>query len=226
MSKVCAVVGVGPGIGSAVAHKFAKEGYTLALISRTGDKLETVKKSIESKGGKAIAVPFDATDPNSAAEGFKKIKESIGSPEVVVYNAGGFYRGSILQTSTEEFEKMWKIHCLGVVNSVHQVLPDMLANKKGTILVTGATSSLRGSSMFSAFGSAKAAARSVVQSLARENQSQGIHVAHIIIDGLVGPGSPDKIDPEHIAETYWHIHTQHPTAWTHELELRPHTEKW
>jgi len=227
-SRVAVVFGIGPGIGGAVAHKFAAEGYTVALLGRKKEKLEEFKAQIEGKKGKAFVVVSDAADPASIAAAFEAIRK-VGHPEVLVYNASGFKIGSLLDTSLEEFENNWKVSARAAFLASKEVLPKMVENKKGTIIYTGATASLRGGANFSAFASGKFALRALSQSVAREFGPKGIHVAHTIIDGGVDTAHTGKetvLSPKSIADSYWNLHTQHHTAWTQELDFRPFVEKW
>jgi len=235
-SKVCAVLGVGPGLGFSVAKRFSREGFTVVLLARDKSKLSPLQQEIQNNGGKAVSFSVDAADPNSISQTFKEIRESVGSPDVLVYNAGTFKIGGIMDLSTEEFERLWKINCLGAFAAAKEVVPAMLEKKKGTILISGATASIRGGAKFYGFATGKFGLRAVGQSLARELGPQGIHVAHILIDGQIAtpaylannPNRPANsyLDADRIAETYWQLHIQNETAWTQEMDLRPFVEKW
>eukprot|EP01133_Synstelium_polycarpum_P016135 gene16135-19198_t len=232
MSKIAAIIGVGPGIGSAVAKKFAAEGYTVALASRQIDKLLKTEKEINDAGGKAISVAIDVSQEDSIVKGFDHIKVTIGTPSVLIYNVGTFKMGSVETLTTADYEAVFKANCLGAIVSSKQVLSDMVANHSGTIIFTGATASLRGSSKFSAFAVGKFALRAFAQSLAREYHPQGIHISHVIIDGQVNTGADtnrpldEMLSPTDVANQYYSLHKQDRTIWTHELELRPYKEKF
>jgi len=240
---VAVIVGAGPGIGAAVASKFAKEGYAVALLVRTESKLKPIQKKIEEKGGVALSVPCDASDEKSVAEAFATIRSKLGDPEVLVYNASG--RGpvkpqTVLEVSTEDFVNAWKISCLGALLCAKQVLPKMIEKEKGTILLTGATASWRSIGGLSSFAVGKFGLRALGQSLARENGSKGIHVAHIVVDCVVNSEQartwmqskykdgviPENtmLEPDHLAEQYWYLHQQPKSCWTHELDVRPFGE--
>jgi short-subunit dehydrogenase len=234
--NIAVVVGVGPGIGSAVAHKFAQENFIVILISRNMNNLTPVKDSIESKGGKAFCYPTDASSETSVKETFSKIRENHGNPSVLIYNAAArrFKKQTLLETSTEEFTNFWKINTLGAFLCCKEVVENMIKEKKGTILFTGATSSIRGSEGLTSFSVGKFGLRSLAGSLARELWPKGIHVAHIIIDGVVDKEMIRKfakkfnkmeenffMKPERIANEYWNLHSQHETTWTLEMDLRP-----
>jgi NADP-dependent 3-hydroxy acid dehydrogenase YdfG len=234
--SIAAIVGTGPGLGAAIAHRFAKEGYAIALMARKPDQLAQIESDIEQSGGKAISISLDAIDPASVKAGFEQVRSQLGSPEVFVYNAGFFKIAGILELTPEQFENAWKVNCLGAFLSVQQVLPAMVERHRGTILLTGATAALKGSARFAALAVGKFGLRALAQSLAREFGPQGIHVAHIVVDGMINTqrvremGSEREdhtmLKPNAIAETYWQLHQQEATAWTLELDLRPAVEKF
>jgi len=231
------VVGVGPGIGASVATKFAKEGFSVALIARTKEKLDPVATNIAKYNTKILSVTADATDPVQVKEAFDKIKKELGPVNVLVYNCSSALRCSILDIKPEQFELSFKTSCAGALYCSQQVLPSMITDKQGTIIFTGATGSLRGSANFASFASGKFALRALAQSMAREFGPQGVHVSHVIIDGAVESdywkkkNSPQKpidsyLSPDAIANNYWLLHTQDKTTWTQELDLRPYVEKF
>jgi NAD(P)-dependent dehydrogenase (short-subunit alcohol dehydrogenase family) len=232
--KVAAILGVGPGLGGAVVRRFAREGFAVAMMAREKERLGTVREEIEGAGGTALAVSADATDAASVASAFDQVQEKLGSPEVFVYNAGAFQMGGILELSPEQFDACFRANCSGAFYGAQQVLPAMVERERGTIILTGATAALRGSAKFAALATGKFGLRALAQSMAREFGPQGIHVAHIIIDGQINTPSlretqPDReehttLSPDAIAETYWQLHVQDPTAWTLELDLRPAVE--
>jgi NAD(P)-dependent dehydrogenase (short-subunit alcohol dehydrogenase family) len=230
--KVAVVVGVGPGLGASVARRFAREGYALGLMARGMDKLTPVQTAITAAGGVALSVPSDATDAASVGAAFARMRESLGAPDVLVYNASAFRMASIVEVTPEMMRDCFDVSCVGALIAAREVLPDMVKRKRGTILLTGATASLRGSARFAPFAASKFALRALGQSMARELGPQGIHVAHVVVDGQIGAPGPSLRDastmlaPDAIAETYWQLHTQDPTAWTFELDLRPSVEKF
>ncbi|MEM7724879.1 MAG: SDR family NAD(P)-dependent oxidoreductase [Cyanobacteria bacterium P01_A01_bin.45] len=237
-SKIAVVVGVGEGLGSSIAHRFASEDFDVALIARNEDKLTAIQSSIEKEklGVKALSIAADVTETESIISAFDKIKSDLGAPNVLIYNAGIFKIKGILELTPEEFEYCWQVNCSGAFIAAQQVLPAMVEQKKGTILLTGATAGLRGSANFAALAVGKFGLRALSQSLAREFAPQGIHVAHVIIDGLINTKkvqemAPNRqehelLSPDAIAENYWNLHQQHPTTWTLELDLRPAVEKF
>jgi len=234
--KTAAVLGVGPGLGAAVARRFAREGFAVALMARREEGVANVQEEIETASGTALPISTDATDPASVAAAFERVRGELGDPEVFVYNAGTFQMGGILDLSPEKFDECFKANCAGAFYAAQQVLPAMVEAGRGTVLLTGATAALRGSARFSALAVGKFGLRALAQSMAREFGPQGIHIAHVIIDGQIDTPrlremSPDREDhtmlsPDAIAETYWQLHAQHPTAWTLELDLRPAVESF
>ena len=233
---VAAVLGVGPGLGAAISRRFAREGFRVALLSRSEESTTSVREEIEGSGGEALTVKADATDAASVASAFDNVRDALGDPGVFVYNAGAFQMGGILDVSPDDFDACLKANCAGAFYAARQVLPAMLERGRGTVILTGATASLRGSAKFSALATGKFALRALAQSMAREFGPQGIHVAHTIIDGQINTPrvrgmSPDRdestmLSPDAIAEAYWQLHRQDPTAWTLELDLRPAVESF
>jgi len=236
MSKVVAVLGVGPGLGAAIARRFAGEGFAVALMARREESAASIQRGIEESGGIALPISTDATDPASVELAFERIRSELGETEVFVYNAGAFEMGGILDISPEKFDECFKANCAGAFYAAQQVLPAMVKAGRGTILLTGATAALRGGARFSALAVGKFGLRALAQSMAREFGPQGIHVAHVVIDGQIDTPrvrerSPDREDhtmlsPDAIAETYWQLHSQDSSAWTLELDVRPSVESF
>jgi NAD(P)-dependent dehydrogenase (short-subunit alcohol dehydrogenase family) len=234
--RVAAVLGVGPGLGASVAHRFAREGFAVALMARSEESVAGARKEIEGDGGTALPVCIDATDPVSVASAFETIRADLDDPEVFVYNAGAFEMGGILEIEPERFDECFRANCAGAFYAARQVLPAMVERGRGTILLTGATAALRGSARFSALAVGKFGLRALAQSMAREFGPQGVHVAHVIIDGQINTPRvrgryPDReehtmLSSDAIAETYWQLHSQDPTAWTLELDLLPSVERF
>jgi NAD(P)-dependent dehydrogenase (short-subunit alcohol dehydrogenase family) len=234
--RVAAILGVGPGLGAAVARRFAGEGFGVALMARREESVAGVREEIEGGGGTTLPVSADATDPHSVVAAFARVRDELGDPEVLVYNAGAFSVGGILELSPEQFDEGLKAGCAGAFYAAQQVLPAMVEAGRGTILLTGASAALRGKARFSALAVGKFGLRALAQSVAREFGPQGIHVSHVIVDGQINTPRiremfPDREDhtllsPDAIAETYWQLHAQNPTAWTLELDLRPAVESF
>lgn len=234
-AKVAVILGVGAGLGSAIAHRFAREGFTVGLMARSEDQLAQIKTEIEKSGGKALSIAADVTDPASMKAAFERVRTQLDAPEVFVYNAGVFQVAGMLDLTPEQFEYGWKVNCFGAFLGVQQVLPAMVERGQGTILLTGATASLKASARFAGLAVGKFGLRALAQSLSREFGPQGVHVAHIVIDGMINTprvramASSDEhtlLAPEAIAETYWQLYQQDATTWTLELDLRPAVEKF
>ncbi|MGI9336393.1 MAG: SDR family oxidoreductase [Gammaproteobacteria bacterium] len=239
-AKVALVVGAGDATGGAIARRFAREGYTACVTRRYRDRLESLVQTIEAQGGRAHAFGCDARREEAVVELIETIERDIGAVEVAVYNVGGNVRFPIAETTTRVYYKVWEMCAFGAFLMGREVSKRMTPRERGTILFTGATASMRGGDGYAAFAGGKHAMRALAQSMARELGPRGIHVAHVVIDGaidtkFVAEMFPDTyarkqhdgiLDPEHIAEMYWTLHSQPRTAWTFELDLRPWSEKW
>jgi NAD(P)-dependent dehydrogenase (short-subunit alcohol dehydrogenase family) len=207
-------------------------------MARSAASVDPVRDDIAriAGAGRAVGVSVDAGDPASVASGFDRAAAELGPAEVFVYNAGAFQMGGVLEITPEDFERCWRANCLGAFLGARKVIPEMLAKQRGTILLTGATASLRGSARFSCLSVGKFGLRALAQSLARELQPKGIHVAHVIVDGQIdtprarkmmpGRATETFLSPDAIAETFWQLHAQDPTCWTQEIDVRPKTETW
>lgn len=228
---VALVVGVGPGLGTALVRRFAAGGLRVAIAARRPDNLRDLAAETGSR-----AFACDATDESSVARLFEAVSRELGPVEVAIYNAGAFSPGSILEIDVAEFERCWRIGCLGGFLVGRHAARAMVEAGRGTILFTGATASLRGSARFANLAVGKFGLRALAHSMARELGAKGVHVAHVVIDGqilserysqLAKERPADALlDPAAIAETYWQIHRQPPSAWTLELDLRPWVEKF
>lgn len=229
---VCVVVGVGEGNGAALARAFAAEGMKVALLARrTG-----FTRALAAELGEARAYSCDVTHPAGLAETFASIRRELGDPSVLVYNAGSGARGDAEVISLASFEEAWRVNALGALAASQQVIPAMKSAGEGTIIFIGATASLRGGPQTAAFAPAKAAQRTLAESMARSLWPQGIHVALIVIDAVVDlqrtreamPDKPDTffIQPDDIAATAVWLAKQPRSAWTFETIVRPFGEKW
>jgi NAD(P)-dependent dehydrogenase (short-subunit alcohol dehydrogenase family) len=237
---VALVIGAGDATGGAIARRFARGGYTACVTRRTADKLVPLVERIQAEGGQAHGFASDARVEAEVQALFAKIEAEIGPIEVLVFNIGANVRFGITETTERVYRKVWEMAALAGFLVGREAARVMRPRGHGTILFTGATASLRGSSGFSAFAGAKFALRALAQSMARELGSQGIHVAHAVIDGaidteFIASNFPERyalkeqdgiLDPEAIAEAYWQLHQQPRSAWTHELDLRPWMETW
>jgi NAD(P)-dependent dehydrogenase (short-subunit alcohol dehydrogenase family) len=230
---VAVIVGVGPGLGWALVKRFAREGHAVVACSRDPRKLAPLAKS---EGLEVRLEACDATRADEVNRVFASVEKDLGIPSVVVFNAGAYERGGILELSPESFERCWRIGCLGGFHVGQAAARQLVPAGKGTIIFTGATASLRGSAGFANLAVPKFGLRALAQSMARELGPKGVHVAHTIIDGQIASearrdmaaqrGPDSLLDPDAIAETYWQLHRQPRSAWTHEVDLRPWAEKF
>lgn len=237
---VAVVAGVGEGLGYALARRFAQAGYNVALAARSAERLARLAEEIRKAGGKAFPAPTDVREEQEVMALFDALESEHGPVEVAVYNAGANFRASILDTPADMFEKVWRLGCYAGFLFGREAARRMTPRGKGTILFTGATASIRGASHFAAFAAAKNGLRAVAQSMARELGAKGIHVAHVVIDGMIDTAAvrqrfaervkdlgPDAmLDTAAIAELFYQIHAQPRSAWTFEADLRPAGEKF
>ena len=229
---VCAVVGIGPGNGAALARRFAAAGYAVAMMSRQID----LSARLAADLGDARAYACDVADATSVAAAFDRARADLGDIDVLVFNAGSGTWGTVEEITPAAFEAAWRVNALGLLVTAQQVIPAMKRKGAGGIVVIGATASRRGMPRTTAFAPAKAAQRSLTEAMARHLWPAGIHVALIIIDGVVDiertrKAMPDKPDdfflkPDDIAETAFWLTQQKRSAWSFEVEARPFGEKW
>lgn len=230
-SKVAFITGVGPGLGAALARRFARGDFAVALVARHADFIEQLAREISDVGGQALALPADVSRPDEVKSAVERARAELGKISVLLHNASSSSGDGLLGTTPEDFENSWRIASLGGFVAAQATARDMIAAGEGAMIFTGATSSVRGGGWL-AFSSAKFALRGLVQSLARELWPQGVHVAHVVVDGIIGPpgmsadAADPKLDPDQMAEAYWHLAQQNRHAWTLELDLRPHGEKF
>jgi NAD(P)-dependent dehydrogenase (short-subunit alcohol dehydrogenase family) len=236
-SASVAVVGAGDYIGSAIARRFAREGYHVFAGRRTGDKLAPLVAEIEAAGGTCTGLPLDARQEDQVTDFMRRADEAV-LLEVVVFNIGANVNFPLLDTTERVFRKVWELACYAGFLTGREAARRLLPHGRGSIFFTGATASVRGGSGYTAFAAAKFGLRAVVQSMPRELGPQNIHVAHLVIDSGVdtewvrqriqarGGRPKDLMNPASIAETYWRLHLQPRDAWTHELDLRPNSETW
>jgi NAD(P)-dependent dehydrogenase (short-subunit alcohol dehydrogenase family) len=232
--EIAIVVGVGPGLGWALTERFAQAGMQIVAAARDPSKLKRIVSTQQAPGVRFQAC--DAAQPADVASLFATVERELGIPSLVVFNAGAYVRGGILEITPESFEHCWRIGCFGGFLVGQAAARLMLSSAAGTIIFTGATASLRGSAGFANLAVPKFGLRALAQSMARELDPKGIHVAHVIIDGQIesernrdllderGPAS--LLPPGAIAESYYQLHRQPRGAWTHELDLRPWVEKF
>ena len=238
----CLIVGAGDGVGSALARAFARDGLAVCITRRPRnlDKLEAVAAAIRAEGGEAHAFGVDARIEAEMIDLVDKIEAEVGPLQVVVFNIGANVRFPVIDTTAQVYSKVWEMAALSGFFTGREAARVMAPRGKGTILFTGATASTRGGAGFSAFAGAKAALRQLAQSLAREMGPQGIHVAHVVVDGMIDGAFARSIAPEiqalldadailkpdEIAKNYVWLHNQQRSAWTFELDLRPWKENW
>jgi len=232
MSKVCVVAGVGPGNGASCCRRFAAEGYSIVMLARNADYLASLSAQLPG----SLPIACDVRDPEAIETAFDRIRGEAGEVDVLIYNAGSGEWNSVEETTVEGMESSWRTNTLGLLVASQQVIPPMKARASGSIVVIGATASLRGGANSTAFASAKSAQRSLAQSMARRLGPTGIHVSYVIIDGIIDlertraarPDIPDEyyLQPDDIAQSVYDLTCQHRSAWTFELDLRPFGEKW
>jgi NAD(P)-dependent dehydrogenase (short-subunit alcohol dehydrogenase family) len=230
--KVCVVVGVGPGNGAALGRRFAKEGYAVALLARTTDTSGALARSLED----ARAYSCDVTDEGSVARAFEAIEREMGPVATLVYNAGSGTWGTVEEIAPAALETSLRVNTLGLLVAAQKVIPQMKTLGGGNIVVIGATSSRRGVARTAGFAPAKAAQKSLAESMARHLWPQNIHVSLIIVDGVVDlprtrafmKDKPDDffIAPDAVADTAFHLTVQPQSAWSFEVEARPFKETW
>jgi len=239
--KVALVIGAGISLGSAIARCFAKANFVAVVARRNKEELFSLKKEIEESGGECYPFSLDARKEDDVVRFIQKIEDDIGKIEVAVYNIGANIKFDIGETTSQKYYKVWEMATFGAFLMGREVTKKMVPRKRGTIIFTGATASVRGGSGFAAFAGAKNAKRALAQSMARELGPKGIHVAHVIIDGAIDTPWVNKLFPEYvkekkkvdglmqpndIAKNYLWIHEQPKNSWSFEIDLRPWVEKW
>jgi NAD(P)-dependent dehydrogenase (short-subunit alcohol dehydrogenase family) len=240
--RVALVAGVGPGLGAALVRKLAQEGYRVGIFARSPGFIGELADEL---GADTLAVPTDVSNPKEVGAGFRKVRQLMGPVEILIAHASGSIGEGLLESTPDQFEQSWRTAVFGAFLCAREAVPDMLklatgrvrptgGRGVGAIIFTGATSSVRGRGGAVAFSSAKFAVRGLAQSLAVELWPRGIHVAHVILDGVIDTPKVRKIykpsdkepllEPEAIANSYWNLIQQERSAWSLEIDLRPHTE--
>jgi len=231
-NEIAIVVGAGAGLGAALCRRFVKAGLLVAAAARDKERLTALAKEVGAR-----PYPGDTTDENVVRDLFAAVQRDFGDPSLVVYNAGAFVPRAVVDTEAAEFERCWRVGCFGGFLVGRAAARAMLPRQRGTILFTGATAALRGGANFVNLAVGKFGLRALAQSMARELGPKGIHVAHVVVDGMIAaehrPGrgkserGPDALlDDDAIAEAYWQLHLQPRSAWTLETDLRPWVEKF
>jgi len=233
---VSIVVGVGPGLGAALVRRFAQGGHAVAMIARSREFMDGLAAEVKAAGGRTLAVTADVGDAAEINRAFDTVRSKLGVPEVLLYNAGSGKWGTITEITPEQYEDSWRVNAFGAFLCAKQAVTDMIKNKRGVMLFTGATAGIKAGPMSVAFGPAKFAVRGLAQSLARALGPRGIHVAYVNVDGMIDmpavrsqmPSVKDEdlLKPAAIAEAYWFLANQDPSAWTQELDVRPFKEKF
>jgi NAD(P)-dependent dehydrogenase (short-subunit alcohol dehydrogenase family) len=229
---VLLLTGIAEGLGAALAAAFARAGHDVIGLSRSDRASDHVKELVEQGGSRYTHLACDITQTGDVAAALEPVASKI---DIVIHNAHVLAIKPFLETSVDEFEQIWRVACLGAMISAQAVLPHMAARGSGAIIFTGATAGLRGGDNFSAFASAKFALRGLAQSLAREFAPKGIHVAHVVLDGLIdevqtdrrfGTSQTGRMEPQAVAQAYLDLARQDVSAWTHEMDLRPFSERF
>jgi len=229
--RVAIVAGVGPGLGAALVRKLVQEGCRVGMFARSP---EFVGKLAAELGADALTVPTDISDARQVAAGFRNVRQQLGAVEILIAHASGSVGEGLMKTTPDQFERSWRVAVFGAFLCAREAVPGMQEGGAGAIIFTGTTSSVRGRGGAVAFSSAKFAVRGLAQSLAVELWPRGIHVAHIIIDGIIDtpkvrrtykPSANEPLlKPEAIADSYWNLIQQDRSAWSLEVDLRPYNE--
>ena len=231
MARTAVVAGVGPGLGTSVAERFAEEGCSVALLARSESYLEDLAGRLrEETPGDALAVPTDLAEPTAIETAFERTYDAFGPVDVLVNHASAASWDGLLEQGGDDFRRALAVGPEAALHCSQAAVADMLDTGGGTVIFTGATTSVRGREGAVGFSAAKFACRGLAESMARELGPEGIHVAHVVIDGGVLPphdnvaAAEEYLDPDAIADSYWHLVEQDRSAWTLELDLRPHVE--
>ena len=229
---VCVVTGVGPGTGTALARRFAKGGYRVALLARNEQRIAELAQALP--GSKAYVC--DVSDPSQIDATLDAVERDLGTPSVLVHNAVGGAFGSFLDIDPQILNRNFQVNTMGLLYLARRLAPAMVKAGKGAIMVTGNTSALRGRAGFAGFAPTKAAQRILAEAMARDLGPKGVHVAYLVIDAVIDvpwarqryKDKPDDffIQPSAIAEEIWHVAHQDRTAWSFNVEVRPYGETW
>ena len=230
------MVGVGPGLGAALVRRFAQGGHPVAMVARSREFMDELATEVKAAGGRTLAATADVGDAEQIARAFDTVRAELGAPEVLLYNAGSGKWGTIVEITPAQYEDSWRTNAYGAFLCAKQAVSDMIKHRRGVMLFTGATAGIKAGPKSAAFGPAKFAVRGLAQSLARDLGPRGIHVAYVNVDGMIDMPAvrsqmasvkdEDLLKPAAIAEAYWHLANQDPSAWTQELDVRPFKEKF
>jgi NAD(P)-dependent dehydrogenase (short-subunit alcohol dehydrogenase family) len=229
---VALVTGVGPGTGSAMVRRFARGGYAVAMLARTGERLVSLEKEIE----RARAYPCDVTDEAQLDATIAEVRGDLGQPKVLIHNAVGGAFATFLEVEPEVLNRNFQVNTMALLYLARRLAPAMIEAGEGAMIVTGNTSALRGKPRFAGFAPTKAAQRILAEAIAREVGPKGVHVAYVVIDAVIDlewtrrvfPEAKDEffIKPAAIAEEVWHVAHQERSAWSFNIEVRPFGEVW
>ncbi|HJS85769.1 MAG TPA: SDR family NAD(P)-dependent oxidoreductase [Acetobacteraceae bacterium] len=230
--EVCLITGVGPGTGSALARRFARGGYRVAMLARSADRLDALKRELSD----SHPYPTDVSDPAALCATLDRVNAEIGPPAIAIHNAVGGTFGTFDKIDPADLERNFTVNVMALLHLARAIAPPMVARGRGVIVATGNTSAHRGTPRFAGFAPTKAAQRILAQSIARELGPKGVHVAYLTIDAVIDvpwareayAGRPDDffISPANIAEEIWHVAHQPRSAWSFDVELRPFGETW
>jgi NAD(P)-dependent dehydrogenase (short-subunit alcohol dehydrogenase family) len=238
MTRTAVIAGVGPGLGESIARRFAAAGCRVGLFARSGNYLQELAADLAETPGEGLAVETDLRDPAAIEAGFEAVRDAFGPVDVLVHHASAAGWDGLLEIDPGAFERSLDVGPRAALHTAREAASDMVGddNDGGTIVFTGATTSVRGREGAIGFSASKFAIRGMAESMARELGPEGVHVAHVVLDGMIltpavenaGPDRPreDYLDPDAIAESYWHLVEQDRSAWTLELDLRPHVEEF
>ena len=240
MPGTAVIIGAGDALGGAIARRFAREGLIAVPSRRKIKPLGELVAEIEADGGQAEGIPCDARDEDAVINLFDRVENEIGPIEAFIFNTGAQHSASILDMTARIYRQVWESAAFAGFLTGREAARHMVERGRGTMIFTGATASVRGGANFASFAGAKHALRALAQSMARELGPRGIHVGHIIVDGMIDSEAvrsrfPEKaealpaggmLNPDHIADAYWAMHAQPSDAWTFEMDLRPSVEKW
>jgi NAD(P)-dependent dehydrogenase (short-subunit alcohol dehydrogenase family) len=229
---VALVTGVGPGTGAAIARRFARGGYSVAMLARSAERLAALEKEIEHTRG----YPCDVTDVDALDGALERVRADLGPPRVLIHNAVGGAFGTFLEIEPEVLRRNFEVNTMALFHLARRIAPAMIAAGEGVIIATGNTSAFRGKPRFAGFAPTKAAQRILAEAIARELGPKGVHVAYLMIDAVIdlewtrrmSPQAPDEffITPAAIADEVWHVAQQPRAAWSFNVEVRPFGENW
>ena len=237
------IIGCGDYIGAAIARRFAAGGFTVCMGRRNGDKLAPLTAEITNAGGRAYGYTLDARNEDSVKDIFARVEAEVGALDLVICNVGGNVQFALRDTTARVFRKVWEMACFAGFLAGREAANHMVPRGRGAIFLTGASASMRGTSGYAAFSAAKAGQRALAQSMAKELGPQNIHVAHLVIDAGVDTAfvreriaqsgtNPDTLpadtlmNPQSVAEAYWHLYHQPRDGGTFEMDIRPYGESW